>query len=71
MSRLESNAIKAAVERLRYMQKRIMRSREVLPKNSTGIQFPYIRELSGEEWKNMEEFCKEIQGDRSSAFSTS
>ena len=51
---LESNAIKAAVERLRYMQKRIMRSREVLPKDSTRIQFPYIRELSGEEWKTLD-----------------
>ena len=57
---LESNAITSAIERLEYLQQTILTSRRMLPKDSNDIQFPYIRELSGDQWGevNTDTLCK-------------
>ena len=48
---IDEPSIKAACERLKILQKTIALSREKLPSNNKSIQYPYIRELEGEEFK--------------------
>ena len=50
---MEESAIDAAWKRVDIMQQIITISRQKLSKGQKTVEFPYIRELSGDDWKNM------------------